>query len=450
MTEDIRSIAPSEIKTPMMRQRKEFAPAKLKELADSIHEVGQIQPIVVDSNFILIAGERRLKAIKTILKNKDTYENWADFETVKISIIDPTDDWHRHTIELQENIKREPLTPAEESRAVDDYERLMEKLKGKTKRGLGASEGGHSQKDTAKDLNMSQASVSDHRKVARVLDIAQHIPELADLEHETSKSGILGKFKAYKVKEIRAEIARRAMESHRQDLDGIVVLSDALDFLDTLEEESVDLVLTDLPFGIEVFESNTLAKSSHGTQWQDDEESIKSFVQQLIPKLYLALKPNAHMWIFSSWIETFWIERACTLIPDLEFEYPPWIWNKVKSTPAINGAATGDQTYEYICHLRKGTVSMPERLGPNLISYARPVATKYPTERPLDILKFFIENCTLEGELVIDPCCGSGGHLVAAIQTNRRALGSDINPEAIKVTKSRLVLETSHEGSQDT
>jgi site-specific DNA-methyltransferase (adenine-specific) len=93
---------------------------------------------------------------------------------------------------------------------------------------------------------------------------------------------------------------------------------------------------------------------------------------------------------------------------------------------------------------------MPERLGPNLVSYARPSATKYPTERPLDILKFFIENCTLEGELVIDPCCGSGGHLVAAIQTNRRALGSDINPEAIKVTKSRLVLETSYETSQDT
>ena len=445
MTEDIRSIAPSEIKTPMMRQRKEFAPAKLKELADSIHEVGQIQPIVVDSNFILIAGERRLKAIKTILKNKDTYENWADFETVKISIIDPTDDWHRHTIELQENIKREPLTPAEESRAVDDYERLMEKLKGKTKRGLGASEGGHSQKDTAKDLNMSQASVSDHRKVARVLDIAQHIPDLADLENETSKSGILGKFKAYKVKEIRAEIARRAMESHRQDLDGVVILSDALDFLDTLEEESVDLVLTDLPFGIEVFESNTLAKSSHGTQWQDDEETVRDFVHELIPRLYLALKPNAHMWIFSSWIQTFWIERACTLIPDLEFEYPPWIWNKIKSTPAINGAATGDQTYEYLCHLRKGTVSMPERLGPNLVSFQRPMSTKYPTERPLDLLKHFIEMCTLEGELVIDPCCGSGGHLVAAIQSGRRALGCDKNPEAIKVAKSRLVLETPHE-----
>ena len=436
---------PLKIRIPMTRQRKEFAPNKIQELADSIHEVGQIQPIVVDTNFVLIAGERRLKAVKHIIHNKDTYENWTDFEYIKISMIAPKDDWHRHTIELQENIKREPLTPAEESRAVDEYERLMEQKKGKQKRGRGAVEGGHSQKDTAKDLNISEASVSDHRKVARVLDIAQHIPELKNLEDESSKSGILGKFKAYKIKEIRGEIARRAMENHRQDLEGIVVLSDALDWLSTLEEESVDLVLTDLPFGIDVFESHTLSKSSHGTQWQDDEETVKSFVHELIPKLYLALKPNAHMWIFSSWIQTFWIERACTLIPDLEFECPPWIWNKIKSTPAINGAATGDQTYEYLCHLRKGTVSMPERLGPNIVSFQRPMSSKYPTERPLDLLKHFIEMCTLEGELVIDPCCGSGGHLVAAIQSGRRALGCDKNPEAIKVSKSRLVLETPHE-----
>jgi len=445
MTDNIRTMDPYKVRIPMMRQRREFNPAKITELATSIHEVGQIQPIVIDTNNVLIAGERRLKAVKHIIQLKSQFEHWENFKEIKVSVIEPQDDWHRHTIELQENIKREPLTPAEESRAVDEYERLMEQKKGKKKRGRGAVDGGHSQKDTAEDLNISEASVSDHRKVARVLDIAEHIPELKHLEDETSKSGILGKFKAYKIKEIRGEIARRAMESHRQDLEGVAVLSDALDWLKTLEEESVDLILTDLPFGIDVFNSQTLAKSSHGTQWEDDENEIKLFVQELIPKLYLALKPNAHMWIFSSWIQTFWIERACTLIPDLEFEYPPWIWNKIKSTPAINGAATGDQTYEYLCHLRKGTVSMPERLGPNMVSFQRPASSKYPTERPLDLLKHLIEMCTLKGELVIDPCCGSGGHLVAAIQTGRRALGCDKNPEALKVTKSRLVMETTHE-----
>ena len=180
---------------------------------------------------------------------------------------------------------------------------------------------------------------------------------------------------------------------------------------------------------------------------KDDEESIKQFVQDLIPKLYLALKPNAHMWIFCSWIESYWIERVCSKMSDLAFEYPPWIWNKVVSTPSINGTAAGDQTYEYLCHLRKGVVVIPERLGPNLVTFQRSNNTKYPTERPLDVVKHFIELCTLENELVLDPCCGSGSHLVAALQTNRRAVGCDINPEAIKVAKSRLVMETTNETS---
>ena len=264
--DNVHSVYPSVIVVPDTRHRKDFPLNKLKELAASIYEIGQIQPIVVDENFILIAGERRLRAIKHILNNPELYPNHTNFEYVKISITRPTDDWHRHTIELQENIKREPLTPAEESRAVNEYERLMESVKGKQKRGRGAVEGGHSQKDTAQDLNMSEASVSDHRKVARVLDIAAHIPELKDLADEPSRSGILGKFKAFKVKEIREEIARRAMESHRHDLDSIVTHQDALEFLNTFPEESADLIITDLPFGIAIFDSLTLQKSSHGTQ----------------------------------------------------------------------------------------------------------------------------------------------------------------------------------------
>jgi len=444
---NVHSVYPSTIVVPDTRHRKDFSPNKLKELAASIYEIGQIQPIVVDENFVLIAGERRLRAINHILNNPELYPNNNNFEYVKISIMHPTDDWHRHTIELQENIKREPLTPAEESKAVDEYERLMESVKGKQKRGRGAVEGGHSQKDTAQDLNMSEAAVSDHRKVARVLDIAAHIPELKNLADEPSRSGILGKFKAFKVKEIREEIARRAMESHRHDLESVVTHQDALEFLNTFPEESADLVITDLPFGIKVFDSLTLQKSSHGTQWKDDEESVKEFIQNLIPKLYLALKPNAHMWIFCSWTESYWIERVCSKMSDLAFEYPPWIWNKVISTPSINGAAAGDQSHEHICHLRKGVVVIPERLGPNLIAFQRPNNTKYPTEKPLDLIKHFIELCTLENELVLDPCCGSGSHLVAALQTNRRAVGCDINPEAIKVAKSRLVMETTNETS---
>jgi site-specific DNA-methyltransferase (adenine-specific) len=41
-------------------------------------------------------------------------------------------------------------------------------------------------------------------------------------------------------------------------------------------------------------------------------------------------------------------------------------------------------------------------------------------------------------DLVIDPFCGSGTTLVAAMLMNRRSVGIDISPEAVALTKSRL------------
>ena len=50
----------------------------------------------------------------------------------------------------------------------------------------------------------------------------------------------------------------------------------------------------------------------------------------------------------------------------------------------------------------------------------------HPTQKPLALLKKLIEIFTDEGEVVIDPCAGSGSSLVAAIQTNRKAYGFEI------------------------
>lgn len=50
----------------------------------------------------------------------------------------------------------------------------------------------------------------------------------------------------------------------------------------------------------------------------------------------------------------------------------------------------------------------------------------HPTQKPITLLKKLIEIFTDEGDVVIDPCAGSGSSLVAAIQTNRKAYGFEI------------------------
>lgn len=62
----------------------------------------------------------------------------------------------------------------------------------------------------------------------------------------------------------------------------------------------------------------------------------------------------------------------------------------------------------------------------------------YPTQKPIELLERIIKISTDEGDTILDPFCGSGTTLVAAKLTDRKGIGIDINPEAVKISKQRL------------
>lgn len=75
------------------------------------------------------------------------------------------------------------------------------------------------------------------------------------------------------------------------------------------------------------------------------------------------------------------------------------------------------------------------------IPYLNPKAkerTGYPTQKPLLLLDRIIELTTDEGDLVLDPFCGSGTTCVSALLSNRDYIGIDISNDAIDITKNRL------------
>src|SRR5690606_20123247 len=51
--------------------------------------------------------------------------------------------------------------------------------------------------------------------------------------------------------------------------------------------------------------------------------------------------------------------------------------------------------------------------------------TGYPTQKPLALLRRWLEACTSPGDLVLDPYMGSGTTLLAAAELGRRAIGID-------------------------
>jgi DNA modification methylase len=62
----------------------------------------------------------------------------------------------------------------------------------------------------------------------------------------------------------------------------------------------------------------------------------------------------------------------------------------------------------------------------------------HPTEKPLKLFKYLIESSTDPGDMVFDPCLGSGTSAIAAIETGRRYLGCEIDEEYYEIAKNRI------------
>lgn len=62
----------------------------------------------------------------------------------------------------------------------------------------------------------------------------------------------------------------------------------------------------------------------------------------------------------------------------------------------------------------------------------------HPTEKNHDLLKELITDNSNEGDIVFDPCCGSGSHLLVAKQCNRKYLGIELDDTWFETAKSRI------------
>ena len=108
-----KEIAVSEIERRPEQVRQDFSEERIDSLAKSIAEVGQLQPIVVqkkDGHYILIAGERRLRAVQ-----KDEQKKIA---AVILEEVSPE---KFRQIQLIENLQRQDLNPLERAISINKF-----------------------------------------------------------------------------------------------------------------------------------------------------------------------------------------------------------------------------------------------------------------------------------------------------------------------------------------
>ena len=204
-----------------------------------------------------------------------------------------------------------------------------------------------------------------------------------------------------------------------------------------IDSESVDLLVTDCPYktisgGVKTPKGGIFltreAKAGKMFRHNDIEFS------EWLPEAYRILKQGTHAYIMVN-------ERnIAKLQADAEkcgFKLVNiLVWEKNTVTP---NRYYMKQT-EYILMLRKGPARTINNPGTsNVIKVKNIVGSKtHPTEKPVELLKVLIENSSNVGDIVLDPFMGTGSTGEACIQTGRKFIGIEIDPEYYNIAENRL------------
>lgn len=79
-----------------------------------------------------------------------------------------------------------------------------------------------------------------------------------------------------------------------------------------------------------------------------------------------------------------------------------------------------------------------EKYPRSVLDYSQDFPPVHPTQKPVALLEYLIKTYTNEGELVLDNCMGSGSTCVAAINTERRYIGFELEPEYFEIAERRI------------
>ena len=79
-----------------------------------------------------------------------------------------------------------------------------------------------------------------------------------------------------------------------------------------------------------------------------------------------------------------------------------------------------------------------DRYPTSIIKINRDRTKLHPTQKPVALFEYLIRTYTNEGEIVLDNCMGSGTTAVAAVRTNRKFIGFELEPEYVRIANQRL------------
>lgn len=94
--------------------------------------------------------------------------------------------------------------------------------------------------------------------------------------------------------------------------------------------------------------------------------------------------------------------------------------------------------YEFILYGNKGRRKFENGRKEDVLFYNKTKNELHPTQKPVDLLEFLINNSSIENDNILDPFMGSGSTGVACINTNRNFIGFELDEHYFQIAKERL------------
>ncbi|MBY8908258.1 site-specific DNA-methyltransferase [Salinicoccus roseus] len=226
---------------------------------------------------------------------------------------------------------------------------------------------------------------------------------------------------------------------------------DCLSEMKKIKSESIDLILTDPPYNLGLFMSKRqtnlkkMRDNFFGSAgWDDlDTEEWTEMMEHFFEESKRVLKIGGTLLIFMSVIK---VETIIKIAAKYGFYYKTTgIWHKTNPMPRNMNLHFVNSNECWIYFIKDKKTGVFNNVGLELDyieSSVTPKAEKrhgaHPTQKPVFIMKHFIELLTNEGGTVLDPFMGSGTTAVASVLTHRKFIGIELSEEYYEVSKKRV------------
>lgn len=220
-----------------------------------------------------------------------------------------------------------------------------------------------------------------------------------------------------------------------------IICGDALELINSLPDESIDLIVTDPPYDIDIHRGSGVGGRAAVKIFRKIESN---FGNGFDPALMLqAVKPKMKLFNAYFWCSVRQILAYLTFAEENKYFYDILMYHKKNPMPLTNNWFCPDT--EYCVYMRESRATFNHQLGHRLLrkywTEYRVMGKKHPTPKPINIMRNHIAVSSGPGEIVLDPFCGSGTTFLAAESAGRHFVGGDINSEYCEEARELLAAQ---------